>query len=128
MDANTYTMINKQFLPKDSLPYLNNKLKNINSNDYTFMFGVEFISPVTTLLFSIFLGMFGVDRFYQKNVKLGILKLLLCPFTLYIWWIVDIFFSSNSVRRDNFDKVCYACDLIEERNRQIEEKTKNSNI
>ena len=46
----------------------------------------------TALLFSIFLGWIGVDRFYVGHVGLGILKILLW-FTVYgalIWWIIDI--------------------------------------
>ena len=35
------------------------------------------------------LGGFGVDRFVRGQVGLGIVKLLIGPFTCGIWWLVD---------------------------------------
>ncbi len=43
----------------------------------------------TTLLLSIFLGAFGVDRFYVGKTGTGIIKLLTVG-GCGIWWLVDI--------------------------------------
>ena len=44
---------------------------------------------LTTLILSVVVGSFGVDRMYLGQVGLGVLKLITCGgFT--IWWVIDI--------------------------------------
>lgn len=47
-------------------------------------------SHLIAVILSVFVGMFGVDRFYLGNIGLGVAKLLLNWFTLGIWWLIDV--------------------------------------
>ena len=49
---------------------------------------------LVAMLLSIFLGYFGVDRFYLGYTGLGVAKLLItifsCGLAGWIWWIIDV--------------------------------------
>ena len=56
-----------------------------------------------TLVLSVFLGMFGGDRFYTGRAGLGVLKLL--TFGGYgFWWVTDIILVSQGRMKDGLDR------------------------
>ena len=61
-------------------------------------------SFTTALLLSIFLGVFGIDRFYLNKVGTGLLKLAITIFTLglfaWIWWLIDIILIASGSMTD----------------------------
>jgi TM2 domain-containing membrane protein YozV len=61
--------------------------------------GVPEKSQAVTLVLAMFLGAFGVDRFYLGDVGLGILKLITCG-GCGIWSMIDVIFTGIGVRRD----------------------------
>ena len=53
----------------------------------------------TALILSIFLGEFGIDRFFLGYTGLGIIKLLTIG-GFGIWWIIDIIKIANGSMKD----------------------------
>jgi TM2 domain-containing membrane protein YozV len=55
----------------------------------------------TTFVLSVFLGVFGVDRFYLGSPVLGVFKLITAGGAGF-WWLLDvILLCANRMRDDN---------------------------
>ena len=55
---------------------------------------------IIALLFSIFLGYFGIDRFYMGQVGMGIGKLLTAG-GCGVWWLIDVILIATRSSNDS---------------------------
>lgn len=92
----------RNFIPEEKIPAFRNALGRANENCYTALSMAPLKNPMTVLLFSIFLGGLGVDRFYIGDTGMGVGKLLLGGLTFGIWPLVDIFLCYKKAKEQNF--------------------------
>jgi TM2 domain-containing membrane protein YozV len=91
-------------LPSSKLFILKQKLEVSSDDKIHNLQSLPLKSPIIILVFSIFLGQLGVDRFMAGDIGLGVLKLLTCG-GAGIWWFIDIFLIMGKVKEDNLNKV-----------------------
>lgn len=99
-----FIMTNKDYFPAEKLFILKEKLKTATDEQFNMISCLDFQSPTTMLLISLFLGSMGVDRFMLKDTGMGILKLLtggLCG----ILTLVDLFSISKKTKENNLNKI-----------------------
>ena len=119
MDINTVLMMISDKIPSNSLPLVQDKLKNASEDKINSLAILPFKSHIIGLILGLFLGAFGIDRFYKGDIGLGIAKLItwlvgvvtiwiyiggLILFVLWIWCIVDWFLVWKGIKKDNLNK------------------------
>lgn len=100
VDLFVSTMANK--FPSTKLIIIKERMESLDDSKFTTLQSMEYKDPVTLLLFSIFLGHFGVDRFMLGETGLGVLKLITfggCGF----WTIIDWFTVINRTKEKNYE-------------------------
>jgi TM2 domain-containing membrane protein YozV len=89
--------------PAAKLMYIRDQLSKLDDSKMPIIQSVEYKDTTTVLLFSIFLGSWGVDRFMLGETGLGILKLLTCG-GCGIWTIIDWFTIKDRTKEYNYQK------------------------
>jgi TM2 domain-containing membrane protein YozV len=89
--------------PAEQLPYIRERLANLPDDKSSMIYSVEFKNTTTSLILSLLLGSYGIDRFYIGNIGLGVGKLLTCG-GCGIWTIIDWFLIRNATKKVNFEK------------------------
>ena len=88
--------------PNTKLAIVKERLERLDDSKLTIVQSMDYKNPTTMLLFSIFLGGLGVDRFMLGQVGLGILKIITfggCG----IWTIIDWFTVTGRTKEKNFE-------------------------
>lgn len=63
-------------LPNNAVYNLDKKLENLSEDKLNTLMIYKFKNPTLCLVLSIFLGNWGVDRFYIGDIKMGLIKLI----------------------------------------------------
>lgn len=96
-----FMMTNRDNFPQEQLSYIQERLMMLDENTLNSISMLQFKSPMTALLLSIFVGSLGVDRFYIGDTGMGIGKLLTAG-GCGIWAIIDWFMIQGATREKNF--------------------------
>ncbi|MBQ3998720.1 MAG: TM2 domain-containing protein [Paludibacteraceae bacterium] len=99
-----YLAKNAGMLPEEKVAELKAALAKINDDQMISIEAIKLKDPKVALLLAIFLGGYGVDRFYLGQAGLGVLKLLTCG-GCSIWAIIDWFSAKNRAKEFNFGKI-----------------------
>lgn len=115
-----YIFSKKEYLPADKLVLLQREVEDLDEGALNALMMVELRQPFVALIFAIFFGEFGVDRFYIGNKELGFAKLItlgigfitmfilvgfLILMGLYIWKFIDCFLVIGACKEANFQRL-----------------------
>jgi len=99
-----FMMMNNKYFPESQIPYIRERLLSLDDSRAGLLHAIQFKDPTTALIISLFIGGWGIDRFYIGDTGLGIAKLLTCG-GLGIWAIIDWFLIMGSTREKNLERL-----------------------
>lgn len=91
-------------LPKRRFPLFVLSCSSWTTSKWAQISSLQFKSPTVALVLSIFLGAYGIDRFYIGHIGLGVGKLLTCG-GIGIWALIDWFLILGATRNENLKKL-----------------------
>ena len=99
-----YITANAKYFKPEQIQEVRNKLISLPDDKYPILMSLQLQDPTTCLLFSIFLGSLGIDRFVIGDIGMGILKLLTVG-CCGVLTIVDWFLIQDKARDINYKKL-----------------------
>lgn len=99
-----YLAQNAKYFEPTAIPMIRKKLEQADDDAYLTLQAIELLDPTMMIIFSVFLGGWGVDRFMLGDIGMGVLKLLtggLCG----ILWLIDIFSITKKTKQKNLAKL-----------------------
>ena len=107
MDAHNvdmFIMTNAKYFESYQINAIRDRLIALDDSKWIMISTVQLKDPTISLIISILVGHFGIDRFFVGDTGLGIGKLLTCG-GLGIWTIVDWFLIMGVTRQKNMEKI-----------------------
>lgn len=99
-----WLMSNTKYFAAEKMPYIRERLAALPEDRLTMLYALDLKDPTIMIIFSIFLGSFGVDRFMLGDTGLGIGKLLTAG-GCGIWTIIDWFLIMGRTKEVNFQRL-----------------------
>lgn len=87
--------------PDVHVPELRETLLTLDEQAFNAVKKVKYKNPTVALLLSIFMGIYGADRFYLGQIGFGFLKIFTCA-GLGIWGVLDWFNIIHLVKEHNY--------------------------
>ena len=107
MDSNKFSAILVSLqgkIPPEYAFAIRQKLESLDDDkEYVFL-AADLKSPLVSLVLSLVLGVYGIDRFYIGDTTMGILKLVTCG-GLGIWTVIDWFLIMDATKQKNAEKL-----------------------
>jgi hypothetical protein len=102
--ADMYIATKSKYYQSFQLSQIREKIAVMDDSKFNMLQSVPLKDPQTSLILSLFVGVYGVDRFYIGDTGIGIGKLLTCG-GLFVWTIIDWFQIQSATRNNNFQKI-----------------------
>ena len=99
--AQMWLMAHSTYFKPEHMMYISEQLNALPDEQAHMLLHLNLKNPSTVLIFSIFLGHFGVDRFILGDVGLGVGKLLTMG-ACWVWWLIDLFLVQSRARDINY--------------------------
>ncbi len=110
MDAqkvDMYLMSHSKYYESHNIAVIRDMMLRADDNKLMAVMAVNLKDPTAMVIYSVVVGVLGIDRFMLGDVGLGVLKLLTCG-GLYIWFIVDWFMVVNRAKEINYENLMRA--------------------
>ncbi|MEI7523567.1 MAG: TM2 domain-containing protein [Mariniphaga sp.] len=99
-----FIMTNSKYFESYQLNAIRERLITLDDSRWSMISTVQLKDPTISLVISILVGHFGVDRMIIGDVGLGIAKLLTCG-GMGIWTLVDWFLIMGLTRQKNMEQI-----------------------
>ena len=99
-----FIISNSKYFESHQLFQIKERLLQMDESKWAVVQTMQFKDPTISIIISVFLGSWGIDRFIIGDTGLGIGKLLTCG-GLGIWYIVDLFLIMGATKEKNFESL-----------------------